>query len=141
MNSPKPTGAVSRPLLITLAVVLLAGILFGLQRWAQPPTKPETDVGRGVVEDFLSKVRAGQAGEAWDATTAEFKSIEGRESFMRSAAKAPLLKEELHFASAQDVRVNDEPRAEYIFQSPESKMVRVLVGYEGGVWKVDRLTL
>ncbi len=141
VNSSKPMGAVSKSLLIALAVVLLAGVLFGLKRWAQPPTKPETDVGRGVVEDFLSKVRAGQAGEAWDATTAEFKSIEGRESFIRTVAKAPLLKEPLHFASAQDVEVNKEPRAEYIFQSPESKMVRVLVGYEGGIWKVDRLTL
>jgi hypothetical protein len=141
MNSHKSLGAVSRALLAVLAVVLLAGVLVGLQRWMKPPTKPEADVGRGVVEEFLGKVRAGQAGEAWDETTAEFKSIEGRESFIRSAAKAPVLKEELQFISMQEVHVKDEARAEYIFQSPESKMVRVLVGYEGGAWKVDRLTL
>ena len=140
MNSPS-TGAVSRPLLIALIVVLLVGIIFALQRWTQPPTKPDADVGRSVVEEFLGQVRAGQAGEAWDATTAEFKSIEGRESFIRSVAKAPVLKQQLQFASAQEVQVNEQSRAEYIFQSPESKMVRVLVGYEGGTWKVDRLTL
>jgi hypothetical protein len=41
----------------------------------------------------------------------------------------------------QQVTVNEQPRSEYLFQSPDAKMVRVLVGYEGGAWKVDRLTL
>ena len=98
-------------------------------------------MGRGVGEEFLDLVRAGKAGEAWDASTAEFKSIEGRESFMRTAAKAPMLKKPLHFTSTQEVHGPGQPRTEYIFQSPDSKTVRVLVGYEGGAWKVDRLTL
>jgi hypothetical protein len=134
-------GAASRAMLAVLAVLVIAGVGLFLSYWMQPPTKPEADVGRGVVEDFLGKVRAGQAGEAWDATTTEFKSIEGRESFIRSAAKAAALKEQLQFTSTQDVHLNEEPRAEYIFQAPDGKMVRVLVGYEGGTWKVDRLTL
>jgi hypothetical protein len=117
------------------------GIVVGWNRWSRTPTKPETSEGQAVAEAFLEKVRQGKAGEAWDSTTAEFKSIEGRESFIRSAAKQPILKEQLRFASMQEARVKDEPRAEYIFQSPESKMVRVLVGYDGGAWKVDRLTL
>ena len=141
MNSPKPVGAVSRALLVALAVVLLAGVGVGLNRWMTPPTKPEADVGRSVVEAFLDKVRSGHSGEAWDESSTEFKSLEGRESFVRSVAKAPVLKEQLQFVSMQEVRVNEEPRAEYVFQSPGSKIVRVLVGYEGGLWKVDRLTL
>lgn len=140
MNSSQPLGAVSRVLLAVLAIVVVAGGVVFARLWMQQPTKPEPDVGRSVVEKFLALVRDGKAGEAWDATTAEFKSIDGRESFMRTAAKAAILKEALHFASVQDVQVNNQPRAEYIFQSPESKMVRVLVGYEGGAWKVDRLT-
>ena len=141
MNSPKPLGKVSRALLATIVVLLLVGAIVGLQRWMKPPTKPEVDVGRVAVEMFLNNMRAGKAGEAWDESTAEFKSIEGRESFVRSAAKAPVLKEQLQFISVQEVSVKDEPRSEYIFQSPDSKLVRVLVGYEGGSWKVDRLTL
>lgn len=140
MTWMKPAGAVSRSLLGALIVVLLAGAFAIWKYWSQPPTKPETDVGRAVAQAFLDKVREGHAGEAWDGTTAEFKSIEGRESFIRSVAKRSVLKQQLHFASMQDVQVKDQPRAEYIFQSADSKMVRVLVGYDAGEWKVDRLT-
>jgi hypothetical protein len=141
MNSARRLGAVSRPLLVVLAVVVVVGLIAGVQALMKPPTKPDAGVGQGVAEDFLAKLRAGEAGGAWDAATAEFKSIEGRESFIRTVANAPVLKEQLHFASMQEVQVGDQPRAEYIFQSPESKMVRVLIGYERGEWKVDRLTL
>ena len=141
MNSSKPLGAVSKAVLIALVVVLTAGAVWGLQQWMQPPTQPALDVGRATVDEFLGKIRAGQAGEAWDATTADFKSFEGRESFMRTAAKAPVLKQELSFNSTQKVMVQDQDRTEYLYQSPESNTVRVLVGYEGGVWKVDRLTM
>jgi hypothetical protein len=134
-------GAVSRGALIALAIVLLIGLVGAGQYFIQAPTQPTPDVGRQTVDAFLSEVRAGKAGEAWDSTTAEFKSIEGRESFARSAAKAPILKEPLGFVSTQTVTVADQPRTEFIYQSGESKMVRVLVGYEGGSWKVDRLTL
>lgn len=140
MISTRPQGAISRPLLVVLAVVLLVGVVAAVQMLMKPPTKPEADVGQKVAEEFLAKLRAGDAGAAWDAATAEFKSIEGRESFMSTAAKAPLLKQQLHFASLQEIKVGDQPRSEFIFQSPESKMVRVLVGYDGGSWKVDRLT-
>jgi len=134
-------GATNRSALAVLAVLVLVGVGLFLRYWMTPPTKPDVDVGRNVAGQFLTQIRDGDAGEAWDAATAEFKSIEGRESFERSSAKAPALKQELRFVSMQEVRVKDEPRAEYIFQSPDGKMVRVLVGYEGGAWKVDRLTL
>jgi hypothetical protein len=141
MKSARHLGAVSRPLLVALAVVVLVGVVAVVQSWMTPPTKPDAAVGQRVAEDFLTTLRAGNAGGAWDAATAEFKSIEGRESFIRTAARAPILKEQLHFASMQEVKVGDQPRAEYIFQSPAGKIARVLVGYEGGAWKVDRLTL
>ena len=104
-----------------VAVVVLAGVIVGMRRWMQPPTKPETAVGQTVVDDFLAKIRDGHAGEAWDATTTEFKSIEGRESFISTAAKAPLLKDQLHFVSTQDVMVGDKKQSEYIYQSPDTK--------------------
>jgi hypothetical protein len=141
MKSARQRGAVSRPLLVVLAIVVLVGVVVAVQALLKPPTKPDAAVGQRVAEAFLAELRAGEPGAAWDAATAEFKSIEGRESFIRTAAKAPVLKQQLHFASMQEVHVGDQLRAEFIFQSPESKMVRVLVGYEGGTWKVDRLTL
>ena len=98
-------------------------------------------MGRAVAESFLEKVRIGKAGEAWDTATAEFKSIEGRESFMRKAKSLPILKAPLQFNSSQQVTIHDEPRTEFLFQSPDAKMVRILVAFDRGDWKVDHLTL
>jgi hypothetical protein len=86
--------------------------------------------------------RGSDPGQAWDAATAEFKSIEGRESFVRKAKATPILRENLQFNSTQSVTVQDAPRTEFLYESPTTgKSVRLLVGYEAGVWKVDRLTL
>jgi hypothetical protein len=129
-------------MLAGLVIALAIGGYFLITAWMKPPTQPDPEEGRAVVEAFLSGVRDGKAGEAWDATTVEFKSIEGRESFIRKAKSTVLLKESLLFNSTQSVKVQDSPRTEFLFQSPASgKTVRVLVGYEGGAWKVDRLTL
>lgn len=126
---------------VVVVLAILVGGYFAWQQLMKPPTQPSVDEGRAVVEAFLADVRAGQAGEAWDAATTEFKSIEGRESFIRKAKSTPILKAALQFNSSQQVTVQNQPRSEYLYQSPDAKMVRVLVGYEGGAWKVDRLTL
>jgi hypothetical protein len=127
------------------AVIAVLAIIVGGYLWmrqlTKSPTQPSVDEGRAVAEAFLVSVRGGKAGEAWDAATTEFKSIEGRESFIRKAKATPILKDPLKFNSSQQVLIQDEPRTEYLFQSPNAKMVRILVGYERGDWKVDRLTL
>ncbi|MBL9163100.1 MAG: hypothetical protein JNL18_10225, partial [Planctomycetaceae bacterium] len=107
----------------------------------QPPTQPDVSQGRAVAESFLHNVSDGKAGDAWESSTAELKSIEGRESFMKKTSSAPILHEPLEFASTQEVKVQDSPRTEFLYTSMKSgKMVRVLVGYDQGQWKVDRLT-
>lgn len=131
---PKYLAIVAAPL------ALIAAGYIGLKMFHKPPTQPSVDVGRTVAEDFLANVRA-NAGKAWDASTAEFKSIEGRESFIRKVRATPILKEKLQFNSSQQVMLQDEPRTEYLFQSPQAKLVRVLIGYEQGSWKVDRLAM
>ncbi len=120
-----------------LAVVVLG--YFGYRQLVKPPTQPSTDVGRKVAESFLASVRSGKAGDAWDTASAEFKSIEGRESFIRKARSNAILTGPLQFNSTQQVLAQDEPRTEYLFQSPDAKIVRVLIGHERGDWKVDRL--
>jgi hypothetical protein len=110
--------------------------------WTKVPSQPTVDEGRAAVEAFLARVREGKPGEAWDQSTAEFKSIAGRESFVRLAQKSPILKEPLNFNSVQNVSVQEHPRSEFIYQSKKSGgSARVLIGYEQGEWKVDRLTL
>jgi hypothetical protein len=126
--------------ILALLVVIVGGY-FGIRQWMRPPTQPSQEVGLAVAETFLASVRSGKAGEAWDSTTTEFKSIEGRESFIRKVRSRPILSAPLQFNSSQQVLIGEEPRTEYLFQSPDAKMVRILVGYERGDWKVDRLTL
>jgi len=121
-------------------IALIVAGYFGLKLFHKPPTQPSLDVGRTVAEEFLASVR-GNPGKAWDAATAEFKSIEGRESFIRKVRATPILKEPLQFNSSQQVMLQNEPRTEYLFQSPQAKLVRVLIGYEHGSWKVDRLAM
>ncbi|MFO0788416.1 MAG: hypothetical protein U0805_03100 [Pirellulales bacterium] len=122
-------------------LVILAGGYIALHTLRKPATQPDVEIGKAVAEQFLNNLRSGNAGKAWDSSTAEFKSIEGRESFIRKVNSTPLLKEQLQFNSSQQVMIQDEHRSEYLFQSAKAKMVRVLIGNERGTWKVDRLTI
>ena len=131
-----------RQILLAIGVlVVLVGGYVAAKHWMQPPTQPPLDEGQSAAEAFLAATRT-DPGKAWDATTAEFKSIEGRESFIRQAKAAPILKEPLKFNSTQTIEVQKHPRTELLYQSPTTgKLIRLLIGYEGGQWKVDRLTL
>lgn len=127
--------------IVSIVLFLTVGGYFAVRHLMQPSTQPDVEEGRAVAESFLHNVSDGKAGEAWDSSTAELKSIEGRESFMKKTSSAPILHEPLEFASTQEVKVQDSPRTEFLYTSTKSgKMVRVLVGYEQGQWKVDRLT-
>lgn len=133
--------AATRWAIVAVLLAIVGGAYFVLTAFKKPPTQPHVDVGRAVAEEFLTHVRSSDPGKAWDSSTAEFKSIEGRESFVRKVRSTPVLKEPLQFNSSQQVVLNNEPRTEYLFQSPAAKLVRILIGYEQGSWKVDRLTL
>lgn len=137
------TRAVSgKQLVLAIGLLLLiAGAVYGVRWLRKAPTQPEVEQGRAVAEQFLTSVRTGKAGNAWDSATAEFKSIEGRESFLRKVKATPILIGPLQFNSSQQVAIQAEPRTEYLFQSPDAKIVRVLIGHEQGNWKVDRLSL
>ena len=127
--------------LVVVLAAILAGGYFAVRTFLQPPTKPSVVEGRATADQFLTRVREGKAGDAWDGSTTEFKSIEGRESFVRKAKAAPILKEELQFGSVQNVVVQDTPRSEFLYTSSKSGgTVRVLISHEQGSWKVDRLT-
>ncbi len=126
----------------TIATLVIGAVGFYMIRQSfKSPTTPDVEVGRAVADKFLTSIRNGKAGKAWDTATAEFKSIEGRESFVRKTKSTPLLTGSLQFNSSQSVVIQNEPRMEYLFQSPNAKLVRVLIGNERGEWKVDRLTL
>ena len=95
--------------------------------------------GRPVAEKFLELIRGGKAADAWDSTTAEFKSAEGRESFVRSLKGRKFLSEPLTFDSVQTADMNGKKRNEFRFNSKDGHKVTVIVGPENDEWKVDWL--
>jgi hypothetical protein len=128
-------------LIILVAVfVVLAVAVFWI--WSRTPTQPLLEEGRPVAEKFLEQIRTGQAPQAWESTTAEFKSAEGRESFLRYVKEHPELTKPLSFVSVQTVTVQNSPRTEYVYRAKQGgATVRLLAGSEGGVWRIDRIAI
>lgn len=133
------TARRGKTLIVLVAVFVVLAIAVVLL-WRKPATGPNIDEGRAVAEKFLDLIRVGQAQQAWESTTAEFKSAEGRESFVRSVKKQPVLSKPLSFVSVQTATVQGDPRAEYIYRAAEGgKTVRLLAGSDRGSWRIDRM--
>lgn len=101
---------------------------------------PEPDVSRDIAAKFLNEIRSGKGGDAWQSTTAEFKSAQGKESFLRDVRADKSLKGETWFVSQQSVQVQEQDRPELLFRTSEGKEIRIVLGQEAGAWKVDRWT-
>jgi hypothetical protein len=134
-----------RTLLTVLIPLLLIVAAIGL--WMllmRGPSQPGVEEGRAVANRFLASIREGKPADAWQSTTAEFKSAEGREVFLKRVKETPVLKAPLEFVSMQTVEVGTEPRGEFLYRSLKgdtaNKTVRLLVNQENGEWKVDRMT-
>lgn len=138
MNAKDRSG---RTLLIVLVAVLLVAATAAVWLLTSSPTLPSPDEGRPIADEFLQSIRNGRADVAWDSTTAEFKSAEGRETFLKRVKKTPVLKEALDFVAVQQINIGSQPRSEFLYRSSEGKSVHVLVGEEYGTWKVDRMTV
>lgn len=123
-----------RWLLITFAV-----LAFGC---SEPVEQPPPDIGRQVADDFLAHLAGNKPDDAWESTSAEFKSDEGRESFRDFVRARPVLTRPLIFLSAESIVVNEVPRTEFRYRSADEKApqsVKLVVGKEGDGWKVERV--
>lgn len=141
MQPTSQTDEFSRRLLLLrwLLPVLLAASLTSCNH-RQPPADPA--VGQRVADAFLAQLRAGQVDQAWQSTTAEFKSYEGRESFARYVRQHPYLKQPLTFVEYQVGELNGLPRGQCLYQPPSSAKskdlkIRVAVAQEANEWKVE----
>ena len=99
---------------------------------------PEPDASREIAAKFLNEIRTGKGADAWQSTTAEFKSARGKEAFLREVRADKTLKSEQAFVSQQSVKVQDEDRPELLFRTSDGKEIRIVLGKEGDTWKVDR---
>ena len=125
----------------TLVAAVFALIVAGGAIWwfMQPSTQPSPEVGQKVADEFLSTLRS-NVGSAWDSTSAEFKSAEGRESFLKFVKTHEHLTQPLEFMSSQTVSVQNQPRSEFVYRvAANKKVIRLVLARESGAWKVDRL--
>jgi hypothetical protein len=121
------------------ALAIIVGVVW---LWPSGQTKPDIDAGRQAADQFLAQIRGGQPDQAWQSTTAEFKSAEGRESFSRYVKKHPFLTKPVSFVSVQLVTVQNQPRAEYLYRpGKEAGTIRLLAGLDNDTWRVDRITI
>ena len=101
-------------------------------------------MGRKVADAFLAQLRAGQYDAAWQSTTAEFKSDEGRESFGRYVRGLSVLRQPLEFVQYEVSDLNGLARGQCHYappagpKSPPHK-VRIAIAQEEGQWKVEGL--
>jgi hypothetical protein len=101
---------------------------------------PAPDASRQIGETFLKLIQDGKAQDAWQSTTAEFKSARGKEAFVRDVRGDKGLKSAMSFVSQQTVKVQDQDRIELLFRAADNSDVRLVLGPEQGVWKVDLWT-
>src|SRR5262245_27653987 len=124
-----------------LSVLFSIGGIAGCSR-GQPPA--DAAIGQRVADAFLAQVRAGLLDAAWQSTSAEFKSDEGRESFIRDIKSKPALSVTLSFLSYEITDLNGLKRGQCLYASPAGSKtpaarVRIVVGKDSGEWKVDGL--
>jgi hypothetical protein len=124
--------------LVVLAILAVLVACWSAWYLLRPRGQPDADEGRSVAEQFLRRLEQGHAAEAWNSTTAEFKSARGKEAFSGDVAARDYLRQRLDFVSVQSVQVGAQPRSEVLFRATGGQTVRIVLAREQGQWKVDR---
>ncbi len=124
--------------LVVLLVLFVVLLVLAFWLWSRPSSQPGLDAGQAVAESFLTELREGHIPQAWESTTAEFKSAQGKEAFTREVKPVKFLKDAMDFVSVQTVSVGNQARSEYLFRAKSGETVRIVLGREDGNWKVDR---
>lgn len=101
---------------------------------------PAEEVGGEIGAAFLTRIRQGQVEQAWQGTTAEFKSMLGLEGLRAYVAAHPELSGPAQFEGqeALDREGLDLAKCRYR-ATPGGQPITVLLAREGGEWKVERL--
>ncbi len=128
-----------RPLVVAAVVAVLAGVVWLLfLRDPSPPLTP--DEARQKATRFLDDLRAGRADDAWAGTSADFKSMYGRERFRQFVRSKPVLKVPAEFQACEFKTNGDLRVAECTFRPTHGKgSITVVLNVDQGVWKVGRL--
>lgn len=124
----------------SLGFLILVGI--GLW-WMAPPVTPQPDeAGKEVAFVFLDLIRQGKSAEAWQGSSAEFKSFMGREALSALAKKTPALYEKPEFVSMEKAKVNGLDRTIFTFRTPKArKKIQVTLASEQGTFRIEHLVV
>jgi hypothetical protein len=104
-------------------------------------TTPPSD-GREIADPFLELVRGGKLDDAWQSTTAEFKSFKGKEEFRKFVAQHAVLKGPLEFTGHEIIETYGLKRNQCAYRPSDAKSpvkIRVLLAQEQDQWKVEAL--
>lgn len=131
-------------LVIVIGVIMAVAVGVAAWHWGGGSEAPRENEGREVADRFLSQIQQGELDAAWESTTADFKSDEGRESFRAHVEERPYLKSPPEFAGFEEITVHDLTRWKnnYRFAAEPagtSVDVGVLISQENGQWRVDQL--
>lgn len=140
-ESKDTLGTPWRPILGgCLGFIVLIGL--GLW-WMAPGVTPQPDIeGKEVALAFLELIRQGKSADAWQGSSAEFKSFMGRQALFALAKKTPGLREKPEFVSMEKAKVNGLDRSIFNFRTPKAmKKIQVTLALEQGTFRVEHLVV
>lgn len=143
MDTDAPTRPWAKYALAAGAPVALALAAWWFLGGGKPPSIAADDA-RPIAEAFLDNVRAGTVARvdaAWDGTSAEFKSNQGREQFRKFVRGNKTLAAATTYQDCQMSEANGLRVARCSFKTAAGAPLTVLLAHESGAWKVERLLL
>lgn len=102
------------------------------------------DEARPIAEAFLADVRTGKPDRvdaAWESTSAEFKSGQGKEQFRKFVRANKVLAAPAEFQGCEMTEANGVRVARCRFRTASGAPLAVLLGPDRSAWKVERLVL
>lgn len=129
----------STRLAASVGVLVVLGVVgwWAFGRGGVPPLAD--DAARQIADGFLTDVRGGKVDAAWAGTSAEFKSLMGRDAFRTFVKSKKALKAAAEFERSERVERDGLHLVECYYRSQGSGTVKVILAPEAGTWKVERL--
>lgn len=120
--------------------LLLLFVITNLSACGNNTTKGESNE-KTISDSFLKLIAGGKTEEAWDSTSAEFKSYMGKSQFQSTVAANSFLKKEVAFEKAEkDEKTKVLTYCSYK-QSKSNKTVVVIVGPDPDALRVQGMKI
>ena len=120
--------------------LLLLFVITNLSACGNNTTKGESNE-KTISDSFLKLIAGGKTEEAWDSTSAEFKSYMGKAQFQSTVGANPFLKKEVTFGKAEkDEKTKILTYCSYK-ESKSNKTVVVIVGPDPDALRVQGMKI